>query len=178
MKNIPIKDKSVIIQIKETYRTNGNVRGLLLFLLSINTGIKLVDLLKLTVVDVRDKDYISTKDNTDSYKYPVNKEIKKLISKFIDGRYDKEFLFKTRNGKPIDRIRVYREFKEICKSLYLGDGYSVTSWRKTFGYHYYKKYKDLTFLQWMFNQTSVEETLKYIDVEADFKSKVQVSLGL
>ena len=40
------------------------------------------------------------------------------------------------------------------------------------------KYKDLTFLQWMFNQTSVEETLKYIDVEADFKSKVQVSLGL
>ena len=56
MKNIPIKDKSVIIQIKETYRTNGNVRGLLLFLLSINTGIKLVDLLKLTVADVRDKD--------------------------------------------------------------------------------------------------------------------------
>ena len=40
------------------------------------------------------------------------------------------------------------------------------------------KYKDLTFLQWMFNQTSVEETLKYIDVEADFRPKVQVSLGL
>ena len=54
MKNIPIKDKSVSIQIKKTYRTNGNVRGLLLFLLSINTGIKLVDLLKLTVADVRD----------------------------------------------------------------------------------------------------------------------------
>ena len=68
--------------------------------------------------------------------------------------------------------------KEICKSLYLGDGYSVTSWRKTFGYHYYKKYKDLTFLQWMFNQTSVEETLKYINVRRGFRSKIKVSLGL
>ena len=105
-------------------------------------------------------------------------EIKKLISKFIDGRYDKEFLFKTRNGKPIDRIRVYREFKEICKSLYLGDGYSVTSWRKTFGYHYYKKYKDLTFLQWMFNQTNVEETLKFIDINMDLSSRFQTEFSL
>ncbi len=178
MRNIPIKDISVIVQIKETYRVNGNLRGLLLFLLSINTGIKLVDLLKLTVADVKDKDYISIKYNTIFFEYHLNREIKKLISTFIENRYNKEFLFKTRNGNPIDRIRVYREFKEICKSLYLDEGYSVTSWRKTFGYHYYKKYKDLTFLQWMFNQTSVEETLKYIDVGADFKSKVQVSLGL
>lgn len=178
MKNIPIKDKSVIIQIKEAYRANGNLRGLLLFLLSINTGIKLVDLLKLTVADVRDKDYISTKDSTNFYKYHLNKEIKKLISKFVENREDLEFLFKTRNGKPIDRIRVYREFKEICKSLYLGEGYSVTSWRKTFGYHYYQKYRDLTFLQRMFNQTSVEETLKFIDVDMDLSSEFQVSLGL
>ena len=178
MRNIPIKDISVIVQIKETYRVNGNLRGLLLFLLSINTGIKLVDLLKLTVADVKDKDYISIKYNTILFEYHLNREIKKLISKFIKDRYDKEFLFKTRNGNPIDRIRVYREFKEICKSLYLGDGYSVTSWRKTFGYHYYKKYKDLTFLQWMFNQTSVEETLKYINVRRGFRSKIKVSLGL
>ena len=178
MKNIPIKDISVIVQIKETYRVNGNLRGLLLFLLSINTGIKLVDLLKLTVADVKDKDYISIKYNTILFEYHLNREIKKLIYKFIENRYDKEFLFKTCNGKPIDRIRVYRKFKEICKSLYLGDGYSVTSWKKTFGYYYYKKYNDLTFLQWMFNQTSVEETLKYIDVRRGFRSKIKVSLGL
>ncbi len=178
MKNIPIKDELVITQIKGAYRANENLRGLLLFLLSINTGIKLVDLLKLTVADVKGKDYILAKNNISSYKVPLNKEIQKGISTFLEGREDREFLFKTRNGKPIDRIHVYREFKEICKNLHLGEKYSVTSWRKTFGYHYYQKYKDLTFLQWKFNQTSVEETLKFIDVDMDLSSEFQSEFSL
>lgn len=175
MRNIPIKEKSIIKQIKDEYQANGNMRGLLLFLLSINTGIKLVDLLKLTVVDVKGKDFISIKEGN---KYSLNKEIKNLVSKVVADKHNNEFLFATRNGKPIDRIRVYREFKEICKSLGLSNEYSVTSWRRTFGYHYYQKYNDLTFLQWMFNQPSVEETLKYIDISTDLSSRFQISLGL
>ena len=44
----------------------------------------------------------------------------------------------------------------------LSENYSVASWRKTFAYHYYQKYKDLSYLQWLFNQGSVDRTLNFI----------------
>lgn len=136
----------------------------MVFLLSINTGAKLVELLKLTVADMKaKKPFISKNSN--------NSEIQNLIKKLTINRKDKEPLFKTINGNFLDRIQVYRNFKEICKGLNLKNEYSATSWRKTFGYHYYKQYGDLTFLQWKFNQSKVEDTLKFIDVDIDLNSR-------
>ena len=175
MKSKPIKSRDTIEKIKNKYLMNHNYRDLLLFLLSINTGIKLVDLLKLTVGDVRYKEpkviKILKKDH-------FNQEIDNLIKKVINNRKDEEPLFKTINGKFLDRIQVYRNFKEICKEIGLKGEYSATSWRKTFGYHYYKQYGDLTFLQWMFNQTNVEETLKFIDINMDLSSRFQTEFSL
>ena len=54
-------------------------------------------------------------------------------------------------------------FKEICKELALPDSISVASWRKTFAYHHYQKYRDLSYLQWLFNQTRVTVTLQFIE---------------
>lgn len=175
MRSLPIKSREDIERIKQRYRENKNYRDLLIFLLSINTGAKLVNLLKLTVADIKEgKPFISQNANSDS----VNKEIKSLIETLTNKRKDNEPLFKTINGKFLDRIQVYRNFKEICKDLNLGEKYSATSWRKTFGYHYYKQYGDLTFLQWKFNQARVEETLKFIDVDIDLSSRFQTEFSL
>lgn len=175
MKSLPIKSREDIERIKQRYRENNNYRDLLVFLLSINTGAKLVELLKLTVADIKKgKPFISKNANSSS----VNKEIKSLIEALTNGRKDNEPLFKTINGKFLDRIQVYRNFKEICMDLNLGEKYSATSWRKTFGYHYYKQYGDLTFLQWKFNQGKVEETLKYIDVNIDLSSRFHSEFNL
>lgn len=164
MKSLPIKSREDIERIKQRYRENNNYRDLLVFLLSINTGAKLVELLKLTVADIKaKKPFISKNSN--------NSEIQSLIKKLTINRKDKEPLFKTINGNFLDRIQVYRNFKEICKELNLKNEYSATSWRKTFGYHYYKQYGDLTFLQWKFNQSKVEDTLKFIDVDIDLNSR-------
>ena len=140
-----------------------------------STGAKLVELLKLKVADVKYGEPQIFKDNK---KCHFNQEIRNLIKQVVKNRADEEPLFKTINGKFLDRIQVYRNFKEICKELGLKGEYSATSWRKTFGYHYYKQYGDLTFLQWMFNQTNVEETLKFIDVDMDLSSRFQTEFSL
>lgn len=45
----PIVDKNLIEQIKQKYLERNQKRDLLIFLLSINTGIKLTELLKLAI---------------------------------------------------------------------------------------------------------------------------------
>ena len=57
--NSPIKDIKIIEKIKELYEKKGLIRDLLLFTLAINTGMNLLDLLKLNVGDVRGKFYLN-----------------------------------------------------------------------------------------------------------------------
>ena len=177
----PIKDIETINKIKEMYIKKNKKRDLLLFLLAINTGLKLNDLLNLNVKDVKEKEYIKIKqelNNKDKNKdknkkqqkneIPINKTIQKLIKEITNKRKPKEPLFISNFGGRLDRTLVYKTFKEIINELNLKkdekSSYSPSSWRKTFGYHYYQKYKDLSFLQYLFSQQTINETIKYIEI--------------
>lgn len=158
--NSPIKDIKIIEKIKELYEKKGLIRDLLLFTLAINTGMNLLDLLKLNVGDVRGKFYLNF-ETTKSI--PITEEMKNLINKVISDRADDAPLFISIRGHRIERSYVFNSFKDICKELGIAGKYSVASWRKTFAYHYYQKYHDLSYLQWLFNQSSIKLTLQFID---------------
>ena len=177
----PIKDIETINKIKEMYIKKNKKRDLLLFLLAINTGLKLNDLLNLNVKDVKEKEYIEIKqelNNKDKNKnkkqqkneIPVNKTIQKLIKEITNKRKPKEPLFISNFGGRLDRTLVYKTFKEIINELNLKkdekSSYSPSSWRKTFGYHYYQKYKDLSYLQYLFSQQTINETIRYIQISS------------
>lgn len=173
--NVAIEDKKIIEKIKDEYKRKGLIRDLILFILSINTGIKLIYLLNLKVADVKGKNYLKVKDNCNvSRIFPLKGELKSLIEDFCEKRKKEEFLFASLRGKnkPVDRIEVFRKFKTVCEDLGLSNNYSVSSWRKTFGYHYYKEFKDLTLLQWIFGQTTPQETLKYIGVKENINDRL------
>jgi integrase len=141
-------------------------RELLLFTLAINSGMKLVDLLNLNIKDV--SVVLKTKAGVE---FAISDEVKDLIKKVAKGRPSKEPLFISKQGNRLSRFGALLSFKEACKDL--GLNYSVDSWRRTFGYHYYKKYHDLTFLQWYFNQRVIQETLEYIDAEDSISARFQ-----
>ena len=193
----PIKDKQTIKQIKEIYIKKNKKRDLLLFLLAINTGLKLNDLLNLNVKDVKEKEYLeikqiniinddnNNKENNNKEKennnnkttrkqkineIPINKTIQKLIKEITNKRKPKEPLFISNFGGRLDRTLVYKTFKEIINELNLKkdekSSYSPSSWRKTFGYHYYQKYKDLSYLQYLFSQQTINETIRYIQISS------------
>ena len=161
MVSSPIKDIYTIEKIKELYKIKNMPRDLLLFELGINTGINLKNILLLRVKDVKNKNYLVESDKT----YPLNENLKNLISEVIKDKKLSEYIFQTKFGNKLDRTSVFYSFKEVCRELALPKEITVSSWRKTFGYHHYQKYKDLSYLQWLFNQSKVTETLKFIDVD-------------
>ena len=155
----PIKDVEMINKMKDLFIKKGQIRNYLLFVIAINTGINLKELLDLKVKDVKNKPYLSMNENKT---VPLSLELQNVIKNAVEGCKEEEPLFKGRAGQKLDRTSAFYIFKVICSELGVEDKYSVASWRKTFAYHYYKKYGDLSYLQWLFNQTSAEQALNYI----------------
>lgn len=74
----PIRDKGKIERVKRILKENGS-RDYLLFLLGINSGLRISDILNLKVCDVKDKEYIEIKEKkTGKYKkFPITSFLKR-----------------------------------------------------------------------------------------------------
>lgn len=174
--SIPIKDIETIENLKSLYSSKGDKKGLLLFTLAINTGVRLKDLLELNVGDVKGKQYLVI-DGKKSI--PLSDDIKTLIKNVCGKRGYSEPLFtRYKSNARLDRATVFFKFREFCRELALDERISVASWRKTFGYFYYEKYKDLSFLQWYFSQNGVEETMQFIGVEENMNLRLKEGVCL
>ena len=171
----PIKSIEEINLIKDLYKKKQQISGLVMFTLAINTGIDLSELLNLKVEDVKNKFYLLIAPQKS---IPLDEETRKLIANLSEGKQNSDLLFSNRKGKTINRTTVFCSFKNICSELGLSENYSVGSWRKTFAYHYYKKYKDLSFLMWLFNQHSAEQALKFIDEEENMNLRFKEGVKL
>ena len=173
--NLPIKEIEMINKIKDLFLSKGQIRGYLLFVLSINTGINLTDLLNLKVKDVKNKQYLNCGKNK---AVPISNDLQEMIKTMIADCKVNEPLFQGKLGQQLDRTSAFYIFKVICAELGVQDKYSVLSWRKTFAYHYYRKYKDLSYLMWLFNQSSIDSTLKFIGVEENMNLRFREGVSL
>jgi integrase len=164
----PIKDYAKIEQIQEILKKQ-SLRDYILFTIGINSGIHLSDTLLLRVKDVKNKTVICVKEERTGKEktFHVNSELKKSISKYIKDKHAEDYLFPSqRTGNPIKRIRVFRILNEAGKLAGLSDVGTHTL-RKTFGYHYYQKTKNIQALRDLFNHSAPSVTLRYIGVEKE-----------
>lgn len=69
----PIRDKNLIRKI-ETILAEQGTRNLMLFVLGTNSGLRISDILKLTVADVKDKTHIQIHEQKTGKlkKFPIN----------------------------------------------------------------------------------------------------------
>ena len=165
----PIRSIEKIELVKRILKTNG-VRDFLLFLMGINIGLRISDILKLRVEDVRNRDYIEiTEQKTGKYKrFPITKSFKSDLEDFIIDKSDEEWLFSSqRGGKPITRIQAYRIISKACLKAGIKTRIGTHTLRKTFGYHFYNKTKDIALLQCIFNHSAPSVTLRYIGINQD-----------
>lgn len=174
----PIRDTDVL-QDMCNYLEETNIRDYLLFMCGIYTGLRISDILKLRVKDVKNKDFISLKEKkTGKQKIiKINPILKRAFKKYLSDREPNEYLIKSREGynKPIKRNRAYQIIKEL--GLMFGiENLGTHTMRKTFGYHYYKKSKDIATLQKIFNHSSPQITMHYIGVIQDDLNKAYCDL--
>ena len=107
----PIRDKQKIEDMK-TQLLKSSLRNYMIFVVGINTGLRISDILKLKVKDVKDKSHIKLKEGktNKSKKFYINSELKKELDKYIKNMAGHEYLFQSRNGtnKPLSRSQTYR----------------------------------------------------------------------
>lgn len=141
-----------------------------MYLFGIYSGLRISDILKFKVRDVKGKDTIRLREKKTGKekRFPINGKLKKEIAKYIEGKKDYDYLFPSRQRKnaAISRQQAYNIIKEAGEHFGL-DNLGTHTLRKTFGYHMYKQTKDAITIQKILNHSSVETTLRYIGITQD-----------
>jgi integrase len=164
----PIRDPEKVEAIKQFLKEQ-NERNYLLFLIGINTGLRISDILKLKVGDVKGTHISIREKKTGKQKrIRITPSLKRELKWYVEGKNDEEYLIKSRNGcnKPIGRSMAYKILRKVAERFNL-DEIGTHTLRKTFGYHFYQQTKDVAMLQEIFNHSSPAITLKYIGVNQD-----------
>lgn len=184
----PIKNKKQIEQMKKILR-GSSMRNFCLFVLGINVGLRISDLLNLKIKDIKEgnkiKDCITIKEKkTGKTKvFHINKNANSAIRDYlavVDNLNVDSYLFKSRKGgnNPITRIQAWQVLSDAAKDVGINDKIGTHTLRKTFGYWAYKQGIDLTLLQKIFNHSAPSITLRYIGITQEEINDVYINLNL
>lgn len=167
----PIRSKEIIAQFKNE-SLHKSYRDYILFVIGINTGLRISDILQLKVADVIGSHIVIIEKKTNKHKrFFINEQLRKELNEYIKGMHNDDYLFQSRKGdKPISRVQAYRILNAVADKLGLEE-IGTHTLRKTFGYHHYQQYKDVAILQDIFNHSSPSVTLRYIGITDDIKDK-------
>jgi integrase len=184
----PIRNKDDIEKMKEVLKTRPWLnplvdtsqyvvnRDYILFMVGINTGLRIGDLLKLKVKQVKGKSRFMVKEGktqkpreiwiNDNLREEINEYVKTLPK-------GTEWLFPSRQGdKPITPVQAWRILNKGAEYAGL-ESVGTHTLRKTFGYWHYKQFKDVAELQEILNHSHPQITLRYIGIT---KEQIQNNL--
>lgn len=163
----PIRNKEELAAFESKMKELGE-REHILYLLGIYTGLRISDILKLQVKDVKNKTHIEMREQKTGKekKIFINPNLKRELKPYIQEKAPNDYLIASRNkkngaSKALTRVRVWQILKNVREVLEI-DKIGCHSLRKTFGFEYYQKSKDIAFLQELFNHSTPKVTLRYI----------------
>ena len=173
-----IKNERVIVQIRNALRGAGKWRDYALFRCGMNFGLRVSDLLRLEISDVRSLDgsikssfQIRERKTGKMRTITINDGAREGLETYF-GKVDlsdNDPLFKNPStGNSLSRSQVWRLINEWCWNAGLRNvPVGTHTFRKTFGYHAHKRGVPLELLMKRFNHRSQSTTLRYIGVTAD-----------
>lgn len=177
----PIRDRKKITEVKEWLLLKKDTRYSFLFTLGVNTGLRVSDLLKLRVSDVKDKQviYLYIEKTKRELEIPLNAFIQKEIEEYIKFSKEDDYLFPSRVGvnRPLTRQMISQVFREAAAELDI-ERMNTHTMRKSFGYWYYKQHNDVYFLMKLFGHNTQSQTLDYIGIESEEIAKTIKNFSL
>jgi len=174
----PLKTKADIDAMKASLHG----RDLLMFIIGINSSLRISDIVKLKREDFDGERLILREKKTSKMKYVyINDSIRKALDELAP---ESGYLFPSRksdeNGevKPITSTQAHRIIKDAAKRA--GIEYNVGShtMRKTFAKFAYDNGTDLALLMRILNHASQAETLRYIGIERKHQDEVYIDINL
>lgn len=175
----PIRDMEVLnecIDIAREHdkkRKKGEVSWELLLIVGFNTSLRISDIQRFRVRDLRGRDYaeIKAQKTGKEARILINPSARRVINRLLAGKSGDEYIIQSRQKdrtthkiKPITRQRAYQIVNKIARKAGIRDRIGCHTMRKTFGYHYYKMTGDVVSLQRILGHSSRRETLIYIGI--------------
>lgn len=183
----PIRSKKKLEDMK-TYLKGRNLRDHCLFIMGINSGLRVSDLLSLTlssVIDngrITDRIILREKKTGKAKSFPISDNAKKAIAEYLStrkGADDDEPLFMSdKGGNAIRRETAWRILNQAAEAVGIKDSIGTHTMRKTFGYHAYKQGTDITVLMRILNHSAPSVTLRYIGITQEQLDDVYLNLNL
>ncbi|MCI9052402.1 MAG: tyrosine-type recombinase/integrase [Lachnospiraceae bacterium] len=174
----PIRNLENLERLKNYFLTEcPNLRHYLLVHLSVNTALRISDILSLTWEDVYDfyhftfrEHLILTEKKTKKRKQiPLNENLVESLTSYMQSYpvvLPKNYLFFGRNvSHPLSRSQAFRILKTASENLHFEDPVSCHSLRKTFGYHAWQAGVTPVMLMNIYNHSSYQITKRYLGIE-------------
>lgn len=203
----PIKDVNDILKISEYLVKEGRYRDNMLFIVGINFGLRISDLLQLRFFMLLDDDLcfrtsfpILEKKTSNTRKVKRNRYITindaaiDAITMYIKAMTESgkeihmdDYLFRSESNrstsnKPLGRSYVDRLLKDIAREVGISTKVSTHTLRKTFGYHQMvmsgNDPRKLLLLQKIFGHSSAAVTLDYIGITNEEIEEAYLALNL
>lgn len=181
----PIRDKRKITQIKNLLTGAKRYRDLLLFVVGINTALRVSDLLMLTVGqvvnengDIRRACVIKEEKRGKRNVVTINRSVREALDAYLVAYEDvKEspdhyLFFSARRFAPVYTRHLSREhterlISEVCQDVGLPGNYGTHTLRKTWGYHARLAGVPMEIIMAKLNHSSFAVTKRYLGITDD-----------
>lgn len=178
----PIKDTETLQELMSVYKRGS--RDYLLLAVGLNTGLRISDILPLTLGDLSGSTFTIVEQKTrKKTTISLNNDLRALVFdtaeiEQVEDAKDYFFFNRRDRSKHISRSQAFRIVDKAGDMI--GINISPHSLRKTFGYIHYKRTKDIAQLMYVFNHSAPNVTMRYIgmDEESAFENIYSHSIGL
>ena len=176
----PIRDRKKIAQIKNLLRGQRRFRDLLLFVVGINTALRISDLLQLRISHflneqgiIKKRFWIKEQKRGKRHEIVINNSIRESFEEFLAAypqiANDPEnfIFFNTKDNnynEPIKRGQAWKIITTICQEVGLSGNFGTHSLRKTWGYHARMQGVDLALIMYKLNHASIVYTKRYLGI--------------
>jgi len=173
----PIRDRKKIAQIKNLLRGQGRYRDLFLFVVGINTALRISDLLQLKVGhflnekgNIRSRFWIKEQKRGKRHEITINQSIREALTEYLKefpyiAKGGENFLFSNpKTNQPIKRGQAWQVITNICADVGLQGNFGTHSLRKTWGFHARMHGVDLALIMHKLNHESIAYTKRYLGI--------------
>ena len=173
----PIRNKDDITRLVQWAFNYKKMYGVILTL-GFSSGLRISDILNLTVNDINDTNRITIHEKKTGKRksFVLKDDVAKLVRDWA--RDCEDYLFVGKKGAKLDRSAVYRVIKRGCYELGIKGIISNHSLRKSLAFHMYRQTKDIALIQKILNHSNPATSLIYIGVMQDEMDNAYLNLDL
>ena len=200
----PIKSMEDIMTVSDYLVTNGRYRDNMLFIVGINFGLRVSDLLSLRFshlindslvfkdsFPILEKKTKNTRRHKKNRYITINQAVIEAVTMYLErtpGIKLSDYMFRSESNRggnsnsPLTRRAVDYILKDIAKEVGLGNKMSTHSLRKTWAYHQmvmsHNDPRKLLLVQKMLNHSTSAQTLDYIGITNEEIEEAYLNLNL